>query len=57
MFDSTHDAILMIVAALYVLVGIARVTLNSPPHGIAPAGWFSAPFLIAALLSIAAVLI
>jgi hypothetical protein len=62
MIDSTHDAILLIIAVLYVLVGLQRTRLyatalaSGKTHRKPPAGWLSAPFVIATALAITAVL-
>jgi hypothetical protein len=61
LFTTTHDAILLIIAALYVLIGLAR-TKNTPDRyraaGYRPPGpgWYSVPYLVAAALAIVAVL-
>ena len=60
MFNTIHDAILLIFAALYVFVGLARAILQSPPRdrsvSVTPPGWYSVPFIIATALAVTAVL-
>jgi hypothetical protein len=62
MFDSTHDAILLILALLYVLIGMVRaITASSAPRSryvssTQFAAWLSMPFWIAAILASVAVI-
>lgn len=50
----THDLILLGIAALYVVIGLARAVIRTPYPGAV--GWYTVPFLIAFACWIAAVI-
>lgn len=53
--NTTHDLILLGIAGLYSLVGLARAIL-ARPRLTYPKGWFAVPFLVAFAAFITAVL-